>query len=356
MKFVASVTISPGELRKLLDFWAESGEKRDPFAHIIISPITSSPTTLNMVRQLKESGRSEVYFDSGAYTVQQGKLSYETLFNRLKTLYLDNQWADWYVLPDHVPASTDSEKIVEYKVRDTISVGALFNAELPDNLQSKILPVVQGHNISQIQRCLESYLNMGASYIGFGSFATMGANGEVNRLTINSTKMLNNLYTACKDKAFRMSSTSKPKIHVFGITTPPTLYLLKQLGAASFDSLGWNKAANYGNIYLPFTPAKNVSHRTTWQVGITQVMLEELKAQTDHDCFFCRDFKKLQTDYMYRRLHNLAVLMDMVDHIHQSWVPYEFAQKHIPEWLKPILKIQTSLIKQNDKERFPFPY
>lgn len=347
MKFVASVTISPGELKKLLDFWAESGDKRDPFAHIVISPITSSSTTLNMVRELKESGRSEVYFDSGAYTVQQGKINYETLFNRLKTLYLSNQWADWYVLPDHVPASTDSEKTVEYKVRDTISVGALFKAELGDNLQGKILPVVQGHNLSQIQRCLESYLNMGASYIGFGSFATMGHNGEVNRLTINSTKLLYHLCTACEDNA---------KIHAFGITTPPALYLLQQLGTASFDSLGWNKAANYGNIYMPFLPAKNVSHRTTWQVGINQVMMEELKELTDHDCIFCRDFKKLQTDYMYRRLHNLAVMMDMADRINQGWVPHGFLQKHIPEWLGPILKTKTSRIEQNDNEIFSFPY
>ena len=338
MKFVASVTIQSSEFQKLLNFWDEFGEKCDPFAHIIVSPITASSATLNIVRQLKESGRSEVYFDSGAYTVQQGKLNYEALFNRLKILYLDNQWADWYVLPDHVPVSTDSEQIVEYKVRDTISVATLFKAELPDNLQPKILPVVQGHNISQIQRCLESYLNMGVSYIGFGSFATMGANGEVNRLTINSTKMLNNLHRACEEHVFRMSSASKPKIHVFGITTPPTLRLLKQLGTTSFDSLGWNKAANYGNIYLPFIPAKNVSHRTTRQVGITRVMLEELKALTDHDCFFCRDFKKLQTDYMYRRLHNLAVLMDVVDYINRRQVPHEFAQKHIPDWLKPILK------------------
>ena len=347
MKFVASVTISPGELKTLLGFWAESGDKRDPFAHIVISPITSSSTTLNMVRQLKESGRSEVYFDSGAYTVQQGKINYETLFNRLKTLYINNQWADWYVLPDHVPESTDSAKIVEYKVRDTISVGALFKAELPDNLQPKILPVVQGYNISQIQRCLESYLSMGASYIGFGSFATMGANGEVNRLTINSTKMLHHLCVACEDHA---------KIHAFGITTPPALYLLQQLGTESFDSLGWNKAANYGNIYLPFTTAKNVSHRTTRQVGITQVMLEEVKEQTNHECFFCRDFRKLQTDYMYRRLHNLAVIMDMVDHINQNRVPHEFAQRYVPEWLEPILKMQTSWVKQDEKERFPFPY
>ena len=90
MKFVASATITPSEFQKLLDLWAKSEDPRDPFAHIIISPLTASPTTLKMVRQLKESGRSEVYFDSGAYTVQQGKLSYEALYDRLKTFSLQN--------------------------------------------------------------------------------------------------------------------------------------------------------------------------------------------------------------------------------------------------------------------------
>jgi len=185
---------------------------------------------------LKQSGRSEVYFDSGGYTVQQGKISYEELYSRLKKIYNEHQWADWYILPDHVPTSNDSLEEVENKIKDTVTAARLFVNELPDRQKVKILPVVQGHTIPQIRYCLENYLELGTNYIGFGSFATMGINGGVNRLSHSSSEML---------KFIQKATSNMIDIHIFGITTPPILSYLYEIGVASFDSLGWNKSANY---------------------------------------------------------------------------------------------------------------
>ena len=44
-----------------------------------------------------------IIFDSGGYYVQQGVVTYESLYQKLLEFYRINQWADWYVLPDYVP-------------------------------------------------------------------------------------------------------------------------------------------------------------------------------------------------------------------------------------------------------------
>jgi queuine/archaeosine tRNA-ribosyltransferase len=329
VKFVAAVSVNPGDLQKLISLWGEVDSTLSVFSHVLISPLFASPKTLDIVRSLKASHGIEVYFDSGGYYVQQGRLTYEQLYGRLLNFYLNNQWADWYVLPDHVPTSVDNSVVVEHKVRDTITVSRLFFQELPAKLKERAIPVVQGHTPDQVQRCLESYVQIGSQYIGFGSFGTAGVNSSINQLTARSLENLSWLSTLVDQHDVRL--------HLFGMTSPPVVWVFGQLGAYSFDSLGWNKAANYGNVYLPFIKAHNISYKDPDQALFSEEQFTTLKAKTEHNCPFCQDFRLLATNYHYRRAHNLAVLMETAERI-QTDRAAAIVEQHAPKYLQRLMR------------------
>ena len=322
MKFVTSLTIDPADMSWLLKLWQEKGEKGEgrslltqttdesenelnPFAHILVSPLFASRRIIETIRDLKLRRNSEVYFDSGGYYVQQGKIGYEELYQKLMDFYLENQWADWYILPDHVPTSQDSPHDVERKVRDTITTSKLFYEQLPVSLRKKAMPVVQGHTIAQVQRCVESYVQMGATYIGFGSFGTNNINSNTNVVNASSLERVKRISRILKDKSI--------PIHLFGVATPPLIFLFHKLGIYSFDSLSWMRSAGYGKAFLPYVRAYNVSHRSTRNSSLTELEFEKLKSLTGHDCSFCSSFRELSLRKDYRALHNLAVIVDTVE-------------------------------------------
>lgn len=303
VKFVASLTMSASDLRQVIRLWDASGDPRNPLAHLLISPLFASPSTLRLVREeLKEKRGSEIYFDSGGYYVQQGQLAYEELYGRLMEYYRQNRWADWYVLPDWVPTSQDDPMTVEHKVRATATVGRLFYNEMPDDLKSRILPVVQAHTKHQVMLCMETYKDFAVGPIGFGSFGTSGSTNGVNTVTGQSVEVLRSLVGLTKTYGF--------DIHLFGVSTPPILYLFHKLGIASFDSMAWMKAAGYGNVFLPFVRGYLVTYRVVDRTHTFKDHFEYLKAITGHLCPFCSDFSLLTSNRMYRILHNLASVLD----------------------------------------------
>jgi len=305
MRFVASLTMDAALLRNLLNLWDASGDPRNPFENVLVTPLFAAPSTLKMIREeLKDRRGSRVYFDSGGYYVQQNKISFEELYQNLRNWYSvpNNQWADWYVLPDHVPTSRDAAEVVEQKVSETIAAAKMFFAEAPSVVQERFMVVVQGHNVDQVNRCIKSYLNLGANYIGFGSFGTGSGDVSINQLDAQSAELVGHL---AKNLA-----SQKIRLHTFGISTPPAVYAFRRLGFFSFDSLGWQRSAGYGKVYLPFTRAYNVSHRSIHNSALTRQEFENLKTQTGHRCPFCENFQKLSDDRLYRSLHNLVVLME----------------------------------------------
>jgi hypothetical protein len=183
LRLVTSLTVDASLLRRLLRLWDEGGDPRRPFASVLVTPLFASPSTLQLIREeLKEKRGSIVYFDSGGYYAQQGKISFDDLYHRLREYYSapENQWADWYVLPDHVPTSTDSSEIVEQKVNETITAAKMFFAEMPSHIQEKSISVIQGHTFEQVNRCIDAYRSLGQQYLGFGSFGTSGTNNSIN--------------------------------------------------------------------------------------------------------------------------------------------------------------------------------
>ncbi len=307
MQLVTSLTVDASLLRKLLQLWDESGDPRNPFATVLVTPLFASPSTLKLIREeLKERRGATVYFDSGGYYAQQGKITFEKLYRTLRDYYQnpDNQWADWYVLPDHVPTSTDSLTIVEEKVNDTVTATRMFYAEMPSMVQERSMPVIQGHTFRQVNRCIEAYRELGLKYIGFGSFGTSGANNSINVADSRSAATVAHIVRELEDDGIRL--------HTFGVSTPPVIYAFQRLGIYSFDSLAWQRSAGYGKVYMPFIRAYNVSHRSTRNSALSQTEFELIKERTGHHCPFCENFGHLSKRRLYRSLHNLVAVMDTV--------------------------------------------
>jgi len=294
--------------------WDEGGDSRNPFSTVLVSPLFANPSTLNLIRrELKEKRGATVYFDSGGYYCQQGKISFDQLYRSLRDYYKDpaNHWADWYVLPDYVPNSTDTPEIVEEKVSNTITAVRMFHAEIPSTIQEVSIPVIQGHTFQQVNQCMEAYKGLGFKYVGFGSFGTNGLRQDINRADRRSISILSHVSQDLGNNAIRL--------HTFGVSTPPVVYALKRLGVYSFDSLAWQRSAGYGKIYMPFTRAYNVSYQSTRNSILDPTEFGIIKERTGHWCPFCVDFRNLRESRLHRSLHNLVAVMETVDNdCHQN--------------------------------------
>jgi hypothetical protein len=305
MQFITSLTLEASLLKKLISLWDDGGDPRDPFAAVLVTPLFASPSTLNHIQyELKEKRGAVVYFDSGGYYVQQGKISFTDLYCGLRDFYKDpkNQWADWYVLPDNAPTSSDSPDLVDTKVNDTVTASRMFYAEMPVGIQKRAMAVIQGHTFDQINKCIRLYRDLGVGYLGFGSFGTGGSNNSINIVDSRSARNLAHISEELGNDDI--------KLHTFGVSTPPVIYAFKKMGIYSFDSLGWQRSAGYGKVYMPYIRAYNVSHRSTRNSAFSRDEFELLKHQTGHSCPFCAVFQELSEKRLYRSLHNLTALME----------------------------------------------
>ncbi|HHW27507.1 MAG TPA: hypothetical protein GXX23_09305 [Firmicutes bacterium] len=309
VRFVTALGIRPGDLAQIALAWGNVKDRNTPLANVLISPLFADPASIQMIRRLKEQGAvNTVYFDSGGYQVQKGRIDYNTLYNRLLQYYEANDWADYYVMPDFPPVSGDSDSIVQEKVRITVDGTKRFFYDLPSTLRSRALAVVQGRRVEQVKFCLVNYHDdLGISYVGFGSFPTNGAQSSINHLDAGAAEML-----ACIRRQY-----PSVRIHAFGVGNPPVAYILNHMGIHSFDSSGWIKAAAYGNIYFPFTRAYNITYRRIepGRGALDAESFERIKTLTGHSCPYCSDFYELSRNRTSRFLHNLICMMETVEDI-----------------------------------------
>lgn len=312
MKFVVSMTDRIGTLRQIVDLWDQLGDERNPFAQTIFTPLFAKPEVLKLMQD-EIQHRGEVFFDSGGYYVQQGLVSFESLYQDLMKFYRENKWGGWYVLPDFVPTSSLSPAEVEERVQATVTVSKLFFDEMPDLLRPRAMPVVQGHTFEQIRFCVEQYAELGVSYVGFGSFGTGGENNDINIITRRSIEMIEFL----RNQTYKYNM----KIHAFGIGTPHVLSTFYKIGVDSFDSSGWSRTAGFGNIYLPFHSRRSISSRMLKEIGgeaYKEAKFAERKDLTGHQCPFCEDISTLKHGRIYQMMHNLWVMLDTVDALNRG--------------------------------------
>lgn len=315
MRFVRSLTVARSEIIEFLRLWEIGGDPRAPFEYLILTPLPGL-TDQSRVATVKKyfAKRSHIIFDSGGYAVQQGIISYEDLYQLLLKYYRENDWANAYILPDYVPTSGLSEQEVEGRVQATITVARLFHAEMPASLRERALPVVQGHTRKQIQRCVETYMELGAKLVGFGSFGTTGISSDINIMTLQSIELLTFLLDLGAKFGFR--------VHALGVGSPTLLHTLHQMGIYSFDSSCWLRTAGFGNVFMPFVKRRNITAgRLRERAGnrpLTSSEFQEMQHETGHACFFCTSFEELKHRRFYQILHNLTVIMDTVESLNRG--------------------------------------
>jgi len=298
MNFYLPLTISYKELRRIYKFWEKSGDPRNAFAYVIVSPLFAPQATLEYIKQLRDAGKIKILmFDSGGYQVQTGKIQFEDLLLHLRDLYHKHRWADFYVLPDYPLTSGDTD--VELKVQKTIKAVESFVHVVP---KEKAIAVIHGHTEEQIAYCLELYIKLGIQYVGFGSFGTSGRNKGVNLLSRRSLELLKYAYLLAKKHNL--------KFHIFGIGAPSYLkqFLEQSIIPTSFDSAGWMKAGAFHQVYASFNRIRfsNLKEET----------LSKIKEQLNgHVCPFCQDLRELYWSRTARIMHNLAFMLDCVEYI-----------------------------------------
>ncbi|GAB4528646.1 MAG: hypothetical protein Kow0063_04980 [Anaerolineae bacterium] len=313
LQFSTTLTLCPSDIRKICQLLDEHDIAATPLKHILVTPLFVQKESLQRIKAIKEQQGSTIMFDSGGYYVQIGKLTYEELYYPLLQFYRENPWADVYTLPDHVPTSQDTENDVWRKVRETVRYSILFHQELPADIQTRAMPVVQGHTLEQVDHCLEAYLSLSIRYIGFGSFGTIGKNSEVNVATNSAVNLAKYVVKVVQARGV--------KVHFFGLGAPALVAMIYGAGASSFDSSSWIKSAGFGQIYLPFMRGYNISHRngpSELQRGITVEEFQDLRLLTGHHCPFCSSISELQRRKLYRALHNLLSIQETVDMINSG--------------------------------------
>lgn len=306
LEFVASVTVCASDIKKIKKHVAMAEAKSDPLRNLLVTPLFAGKEALQLVEELADSGR-RVMFDSGGYYVQTGKIDYDYLFYPLLEIYRQNQWASIYVLPDDVPTSRDTPEEVAYKVENTYRTSALFFHEMPDELKPRAMPVVHGHTQRQIDACLETYLALGVKQIGFGSFGTMGGKQEVNIASQSAIELARYV--------IQVAHMYGLKVHLFGLGVPAITAMLKGIGADSFDSSSWLKAAGFGQVFLPLMRAYNITYKSDkseLQQGIREDDFIQLREFTGHECGLCRSIENLREYKMHRAVHNLITIAESV--------------------------------------------
>ena len=305
-QFVASFSAGGSELNRLFQLWESGGDSRQPFAHVLYSPIACPASTTEYLRLQKEAGNIKtVWLDCGAYQVQQGKRTYDDLLSFLGIFYRDNQLADGYVLPDIVPLTTDNEKIVEYKVRETLYHCERFFNQMPSDVQERAIAPVQGRTLGQVKRCIETYAGLGIRRIGFGSWGTSGPNGSVNMLSQESLALFKTVCDIAREHGML--------VHCFGIGGPNSYNRLRRqnLIPDTLDSTTWWKAGGFGSIFFPNKAQIQITVRRSFET--TKAGLEKLKRDTQHSCYFCQSIEQLRTSRNHRIMHNLVAWLDTLE-------------------------------------------
>lgn len=307
--FVASVSkVDRSSFQRLIDPLKREGYFDYAFSNLMFCPLTSGPSTHELIKKLNAEHDISVSLDSGGYESQVNeKYSIRDIYQFDREYYLENEWPSEYVLPDIVPTSKDDADTIEKKVQDTISLARLLFSELPASKQMRAMPVIQGHTKEQVVSCLDAYKNLDhVSKVGFGSFATGGVSNGVNFLTEENISLLQ----------FVVEEAHKHdlEVHAFGIGGPTSIPVLYYAGVDSFDSTGWHRSGGYGNAFFPFKSRLNVTHlRDRSGATLYKENLRQLRQETDHQCPFCTSFDQLHNDRVTRILHNLIVIRETVD-------------------------------------------
>lgn len=310
MKNILAATseISLQTIAKLRDEWYE-WEKRDPFENILVSPVDANRKIMNLLYEQKREYGTHVFFDSGGYLAEKGKISYGYLVRNLLDIYKKYPWADWYVMPDYPPRHNDPTHIIEKKVELTIRNVINTWKEAPSFIKERAVAPIQGFTLEQIKKTLDEYLGYDFNYMAFGAFKIVMKNKGVLLLDRKSAEYI--LYIQKRLKSYGV------KLHVFGIGAFPSLYFFTRAGVYSFDNTSWIRGPKFGGLTVPMMPQfikKTKKMNGKFNIGeeITKEEFYRLNKIWGHHCHWDDDWNTLIApgNEDYRLLHGLAALLD----------------------------------------------
>jgi hypothetical protein len=307
-KLFVAIMVDGTELKKLVEIVRSVNLNFNPFERVIVTPVVAKRHLINAVYELRKRGDIEVVmFDSGGYQVQCGQIeSFEKLCVRLANVWRKHDWADYFVLPDHVPKTKDSDEEVARKVKDTLLAGERFLKLLPKH--GEPIGVVHGRSVVQVIKGVRWWYSLGVRYVAFGSFETAGKDESVNYVSSRSMVVLR----ALTEEALSLGM----KVHVFGIGSPTSLE--KIFVAApfieSFDSASWRKAAAFHEVFFGLSVKRRFGtpRAITNNLVLNDELLRAVKRLTEHDCPFCQSAAQLD-DFDCRALHNLVVVHEIAN-------------------------------------------
>jgi len=306
-KLFVAAKVDGYELRKLVQVVNSVNLGFNPFECVIVTPVVSPRHLIDAVSELRRNGNIKVVmFDSGGYQVQTGMIeSFEKLCVKLANTWREHDWADYFVLPDHVPKTKDSDEEVARKVKDTLMAGERFLKLLPKH--GVPIGVVHGRSVVQVIKGVRWWHSLGIRYIAFGSFETAGKNESVN--LVNGRTMI--VLRALTEEALSLGM----RVHVFGIGSPMSLQkiFLAAPMIESFDSSSWRKIAAFHEVVFGLRILRRFG---TPKVITNNLVLRDneslyaVKAVAGHDCPFCQSIDQLE-DFDCRALHNLVVIYEI---------------------------------------------
>jgi hypothetical protein len=301
MEFYPSLTINRCHLERLCEIWsAKQTGNVFPFPCAIVSPLFARNGILERLYTQRE--QCKVIFDSGGFHIQQGRLDLPSASRRLQTAYNENGWADRFALPDAPITSLDSRCVIRQKLASTRQQYGMFPVGLSSAFRPKLLPVVHATTAQEVRRNAGAARNVGSKSLGFGGFATSGPNSGVNSFTPQSLRLLIQFAALCEE--WKLDS------HVFGIGGPAGIVVLHHIPVTTFDSAGWIRTAAYGNVYLPFLGAVNITGGAVSRRSVTRREFRRLCRACGHVCAFCADAALLMRSWPHRALHNYCTIAD----------------------------------------------
>lgn len=300
MDFYASLTINHCHLKRLCGIWVQHyPDNQFPFRCAMISPLFAPQSVLREIYRHRK--QCSVMFDSGGFHVQQGRIALSAATRQLQIVYRENDWADRFVLPDSPIISLDSDMVIRYKLNSTRRQYRNFPIRFSDAFRRKLLPVIHGTTPKEIFQSVKAAETVGSKSLGFGGFSTSGPNGGVNSFSAETLRLLVLFSTLCKERG--LSS------HAFGIGGPAAIVVLRHAFIKTFDSAGWIRTAAYGNVYLPYVGALNITGAAASRRYFSKQEFLQLSRASAHSCPFCSDYRLLARSWPHRALHNYCTIM-----------------------------------------------
>ena len=273
------------------------------YRRLLLTPITirGSGNTRSIIDHYKvqrEEGDLEyMMFDSGGFQMNKREdYTLDKLIRENVWLYKRHDWGDVYILPDYPPLASDTNDVRQKKLETTMEAIRKTFDQLPPKVQKKSMPVFHVRSNYDLEKQCDSY----RSIIEESQLIAYVPEMANVRFTQESLDNLIDLRIIFPDA----------KIHVLGVTTLLTTYILSKMGIESFNSSTATLSGAFGYIHF-YAERYNYSHKKKNSITVDKLL--ELKKETGHRCPFCDDWEQLLTNQKYRIYHNL-IIFDEFDH------------------------------------------